>query len=155
MPVSWTKRSDQFVPCETSSANNEWYWKIAIWSCADTLYFRLRDEKNFFVKILLLLPKFHEKTLSRPGDINFFFQRGGCTSTLFPHLWTQCWVKKGNWYNGWEYSRLKFSGGDFQGGSLMSRNFPGGLLHDLNNIAWLYILNYFCFSFDLLTWLDF
>ena len=47
-------------------------------------------KKMFFVKILLLLPKFHEKTLSRPGNINFFVQRGGCTSTLFPHKWTQC-----------------------------------------------------------------
>ena len=26
----------------------------------------------FFMKILLILPKFHEKTLSRPGDIKIF-----------------------------------------------------------------------------------
>ena len=35
-------------------------------------YFILRAEKIFFMKILLLLPKFHEKTLSRPGDIKIF-----------------------------------------------------------------------------------
>ena len=26
----------------------------------------------FFMKILLILPKFHEKTLTRPGDIKIF-----------------------------------------------------------------------------------
>ena len=26
----------------------------------------------FFIKILLILPKFHEKTLSRPGDTKIF-----------------------------------------------------------------------------------
>ena len=35
-------------------------WEIAIWSCVDTLYFRLRAEKMFFKKILLVLSKFHE-----------------------------------------------------------------------------------------------
>ena len=47
-------------------------------------------KKIFFKKILLLLPKFHEKNLSGPGDINFFIQGGGCTCILFPHIWTEC-----------------------------------------------------------------
>ena len=42
------------------------------WSCADALHFTIRAQKIFFMKILLILPKFHRKTLKRPGDINFF-----------------------------------------------------------------------------------
>ena len=63
------KESDHFLSCVTWSVNYEWYWEIAIWSCADTLYFMLRAEKVFFMKTLLTFPRFHEKTLSRPGDI--------------------------------------------------------------------------------------
>ena len=79
----------------------------------------------FFMKILLILPKFHEKTLSK------FFVQGGCTCTLFPYLWTQCQVKKDSYWNGWEYFRWEFFGwevsrGNFPGGSLMGGNFLGG-----------------------------
>ena len=31
-----------------------------------------------------ILPKFHEKTLSRSGGIKFFVQGGGCTCALCP-----------------------------------------------------------------------
>ena len=72
MSGSWTKGRDQFFPCETWSVNYEWYWEIAIWSCEDTLYSSPRAEKVFCIKILLILPKFHEKTLSRSGDIKIF-----------------------------------------------------------------------------------
>ena len=80
----------------------------------------------FFMKILLILPKFHEKTLSK-----FFVQGEGCICTLFPHLWTQSQVKKDNYWNGWEYFRWEFFGwevsrGNFPGGSLMDGNFLGG-----------------------------
>ena len=48
MSGSWTKGRDQFFACKTWSVNCDWYWEIAIWSCADILYFRLRGEKMFF-----------------------------------------------------------------------------------------------------------
>ena len=51
-------------PSETWSVNYECYRKIEILSCADSLYFRLSAERRFvWMKILLILPKFHEKTL--------------------------------------------------------------------------------------------
>ena len=52
----------------------EWYWEIEIWSWEDTLYSRLIAEKMFCIKILLILPKFHEKTLSPSGDIKTFWR---------------------------------------------------------------------------------
>ena len=36
------------------------------------LYLILRAKKMFCMKILLLLPKFHEKTLTLSGDIKIF-----------------------------------------------------------------------------------
>ena len=88
--------SYRFIPCqvvEQKEVTNLFHVKLrqqTMSGIEKLQYFRLMDEKKNFVKILLLLPKFHEKMLSRPGDINFFVQRGGCTSALFPHLWTQC-----------------------------------------------------------------
>ena len=79
-----------FFPCETWPLNYEWYWEMTIWSCADTLYFRIRTEKMFCLKILLILPKFHEKTLRRSGDIEIF--RPGkriYVYTLPHHSWTK------------------------------------------------------------------
>ena len=72
MSGSWKKGSDQCFPWETWSVNYEWYWETGTWSCVDTLYFRLGAEKMFFMKILLMLPKFHEKTLSSSGYIKIF-----------------------------------------------------------------------------------
>ena len=72
MSGSWTKGRDKFFPWETWLVNYEWYWGIAIWSCADTLDFSFRAEKMFYVKILLILPKFHEKILSFSGDVKIF-----------------------------------------------------------------------------------
>ena len=93
-----------FIPCqeveqkegthffqETWSVNDEWYWDIAFWSCVDTLYFRVRAEKMFCMKILLILPKFHERTLSRSWDIKIFRpERSEWMNTLFLsplHIW--------------------------------------------------------------------
>ena len=72
MSGSCTKRRDKFFPCETWSVDYESYSDIAIWSCTDTLYFTLRAEKMFCMKILLILAKFHEKTLIRSGDMKIF-----------------------------------------------------------------------------------
>ena len=72
MSGRWTKGKGQFFSYETWSVNYEWHWAIAIWSCADTLDFRLRGEKMFCMKNLLILPKFNEKTLSRSEDIKIF-----------------------------------------------------------------------------------
>ena len=44
-------------PCETWSVNYEWYWEIAIWSCADTLYCRLQAEKMFFYENFMNIGK--------------------------------------------------------------------------------------------------
>ena len=52
---------------------------------AHTLYFSLRDEKVFCMKILSILPKFHEKTLSCSGDIRIFAP-GKNVPVHFPHL---------------------------------------------------------------------
>ena len=73
MSGKWTKRSDQFFPCETCSVNYERHWKIAVWSCADALHFRLRAEKCYLWKFLLA--KFREKNLSHPEDIKSFCPR--------------------------------------------------------------------------------
>ena len=67
------KGSDPFLPCGTWSVNYEWYGEIAIWSSADTLSFRLRAKKMFFMKFFLILPKIHEKT---PYVPNFSFALG-------------------------------------------------------------------------------
>ena len=108
MSGSWTKGRDQFIPCETWSVNYEWYWGIAIWSCADTLDFRLRAEKMFCMKILLILRKFNDKTLRRkifhPGRMYMY--------TLPP------WTKRRETIN--EMGR-NIPGGNFLGG-----NFLGG-----------------------------
>ena len=141
MSGSWTKGSDQFFPCETGSVNYEWYREIAIWSCADTLElkkygYNLADtaEKMFCMKILLILPKFHEKTLSRSGDIKIFLPgRKMYMYILSPPFMEEVLSEERQW-NGWEYSRWYFSGwgfsrGKFPGGvlCLMDRNFPGGI----------------------------
>ena len=41
----------------------------------------LGEKKFFFMKILLILPKFHEKSLSRPGRRNYMY--------TLPYLWTK------------------------------------------------------------------
>ena len=69
---SWTKGSDQHFSCETWSVNFEWCWEIATDHVQMLYILQLGPKKCFFTKILLILPKFHRKTLKRPGDINFF-----------------------------------------------------------------------------------
>ena len=72
MSGSRTKGRDKLFPCETWAVIYEWYWGIAIWSYGYALDFRLRGKKMFCVKILSILPKFHEKPLSRSGNIKIF-----------------------------------------------------------------------------------
>ena len=47
-------------------------WRNWNFSCKDTSYFRFWAKKMFSTKILWILPKFHEKTLSHSGDIKIF-----------------------------------------------------------------------------------
>ena len=122
---SWTKGRDQFFPCESWSVNYQWYWEIAIWSCADTLYFRLRAEKMFCMKILLILSKFHEKTLSRPGDIKIFVQGGGCTCTLSPIYRRNVKRRKTKNEMGGNIPCWNFLGGNFPGGGFSREEFDG------------------------------
>ena len=69
MSGSWTKGSDQFFPCEFWSVNYEWHWEIAIWSCADILYFRL---KNVLYENFINIIKVSWEMSKRPGDIKIF-----------------------------------------------------------------------------------
>ena len=57
---------------------------------AQILYVLDLGEKNFFfMKILLILPKFHEKSLSRPGDIKIFCPGRRNYMYTLPYLWTK------------------------------------------------------------------
>ena len=135
MSGSWTKGKDQFFLCETWSVNYEWYWEIAIWSCPDTLDFRLRAEEMFCMKILFNIAKVswensnlfwrHQNFSSREEDVHVH-------SPLLPPFMNEVlseerqlmkWVGRfqfGNFLGG------NFPGGDFPRGSLMGENFPGG-----------------------------
>ena len=85
-----TKKVTDFFSCETWSVNYGCYSEIANWSCADTSCFKFRWENFFFfMKILLILPKFHEKSLSRPGDIKFFCPGRRNYMYTLPYLWTK------------------------------------------------------------------
>ena len=82
----------------------------------------------FFMKILLILPKLHEKTHSRPGDIKFFCQgRRMFMHNLPPFIgavlseerqllkWVgifQVGIFRGE-FDGWGFSRWEFSQGEF------------------------------------------
>ena len=74
----------------------------------------------FCMKILLILPKLHEKTLSRSGDIKLFPSRKEDDS---PRHYRQSlkWRKTIN-EMGWDIPGGNFLGGNFQGG-----DFPGGV----------------------------
>ena len=123
MSGSWTKGRDHFFQCETWSLNYEWYWEIAIWSCTDTLYFRLRAEKMFYIKILLILPSLCEKTLSCSGNIKIFPSREEDVQVHSPPIYGRSvkWRKTIN-----EISR-NIPGGNFLGGNFPADNFPGGI----------------------------
>ena len=75
----------------------------------------------FCIKILSILPKLHEKTLSCFGNIKLFSQ----SFWRYQSFFLEC--------SEWEFSGWGFSGGNSPGGggSLMGRNFPGG-----NFIGW-------------------
>ena len=86
-------------------------------------------KKCFFMKILLILPKFHEKTLSHPGDIKFF--RPGRTSREDVHVQSSpIYGRSVKWRNtineiGGNIPRGNFLGGNFPGGGgVPGRNFP-------------------------------
>ena len=119
------KRKGQIFPMWNLSVNYEWYWESAIWSYADTLYSRRRAEKMFCMKILLILPTFHEKTFWR-----FFVQGGGRTCTLpLTFMDEELWPG-GNF----------LGGGIFQGGVWWVGIFPGEIFLEpfwqmfLNNV---------------------
>ena len=78
-------------------------------------YFILRAEKIFFMKILLLLPKFHEKTLSRPGDINIFRTGRMYMYTLPPFMDAV-----------FSEETINEMSENIPYGNFVGRNFPGG-----------------------------
>ena len=97
----------------------------------DTFHFRHRTEKMFCMNILLILPKFHEKTLICSGDIKIFRPGRRMYMYTLPTFMDKVLNE--------ERQLMKWVGifqvgifwvgifrGDFPGGSLMSRNFAGG-----------------------------
>ena len=75
----------------------------------------------FFMKILLILPKFHENTLNRPGDIKIFLQGRKMYMYTFPPFMEAVLREKRqllNWMG-------IFQVWDFLGGNFC-REFPGG-----------------------------
>ena len=121
MSGSWTKERDRFFPCKTWSVNYEWYWETAIWSGIYTLYFRFRAEKMFCMKILLLLPKFHEKTLSRSEDIKIFCPGSRMYIYTLPTIYGRSvkWRKTINEMGG------NIPVGNFLRGNIKGEHFPG------------------------------
>ena len=90
------------------------------------IFFRLRVEKMFFVEILWILAKFHEKTLSRPGDIKTFYPgRRMQIYTLLPFTDAVLSEKRQlmKWVGIFQVGIFRE---DFPVGSLMGGNFPGG-----------------------------
>ena len=73
----------------------------------------------FCMKILLILLKFHEKTLSHSGDINFFLSRNGDMHVASPRFMDKVFDMGGNIpggnflgeFGGWEFFGLEFSRG--------------------------------------------
>ena len=89
-------------------------------------YFRLRTEKIFFMKILLTLPKFHEKTLSRPGDIKNFCPGWRMYIYTLPPLMDAVLSEERQLMKWVGILQVRISRGEFPRVSLMGGNFPGG-----------------------------
>ena len=91
--------------------------------------FRLRAEKMFCTKIFIIIAK-----VSCLLEISKLFIQGvGFTCTVFPHLWTKCYVKKDNYWNRWEFWWM---------GNFWVRIFPGGSFPRafISKIKWLIVL---------------
>ena len=120
MSGSWTKGSDQFFLCETWSVNYERYWKIAVWSCRDTLYFRLMAEKMSWEN-------------SKPSWRYLIFSSREVDAHVHSFPIYGCSIKWRKTINemsgnipGGSFLGGKFPRENFPGGILMGRNFPGG-----------------------------
>ena len=92
----------------------------------------------FYMKILLILPKFHEKTLSLPRYITIFCPGRRMYMYTLPAFMEavlsgerQSMERAGMFQVGILCVAI-FFGGNFPGGSLMDGNFPGGSLMDGN-----------------------
>ena len=68
------KGRDQFFPSELGQEIMNGAQKLQ-YDNAQILYILDLGLKKFFMKTLLILPRFHEKTLSRSGDIKTLFPR--------------------------------------------------------------------------------
>ena len=86
----------------------------------------------FYMKILLILPKFHEKTLSLPRYITIFCPGRRMYMYTLPAFMDavlsgerQSMERAGMFQVGILCVAI-FFGGNFPGGRLMDRNFPGG-----------------------------
>ena len=125
MSGSWTKGSDQFFLCETWSVNYERYWKIAIWSCRDTLYLRIMAEKMFLMKI-------HEEISwenSKPSWRYLIFSSREEDAHVHSFPIYGCSIK---WRKTINEMSGNIPGGSFLGGKFPRENFPGGILMGRN-----------------------
>ena len=94
---------------------------------AQILYFRLKAEKMFCMKILLILLKFHEETLSRSGDMKTFPPGKRMYMYTLPPLKEEVLNKERQLMKWVGILQVEiFQGGNIPGRSLLGGNLPGG-----------------------------